>query len=85
MSSNYGKRLQALEQNYPPVISPEIRACAERLAVEAGVSTKELIDEAELLMYAAGPPYSVERVAAMIAGKTGQPIAEVLAEARALD
>jgi hypothetical protein len=39
MSSNYGKRLQALEQNYSPVISPEIRACAERLAAETGAST----------------------------------------------
>lgn len=82
MSSNYGKRLQALEQNYPPVISPEIRACAERLAAEAGVSTDELIDEAELLIYAAGPPYSVERVKAMIAEGMYRSGAGMLAEAR---
>lgn len=77
-----GKRLRALEQNYPPVISPEIRACAERLAAEAGVGTDELIAEAVLLMYAAGPPYSVERFAAMIAGETGRTGAGMLAEAR---
>ncbi len=82
MSSNYGKRLQALEQNYPPVISPEIRARTERLAAETGVSTDELIAEAELLMYAAGPPYSVERVTAMIAGETDRTGAGMFAEAR---
>ena len=43
MSGNYGRRLQALEQHYPPAISLEIRACAERLAAEAGVSADELI------------------------------------------
>lgn len=83
MSGNYGKRLQALEQHYPPAISPEIRACAERLAAEAGVSADELIAEAKRLMQAARPPYSLERVAAMIAGETGRTIADVLAEARA--
>lgn len=85
MSGTYGKRLHALEQHYSSVVSPEIRACAERLAVEAGVSADELIAEAERLMQAAGRPYSVERVAAMIAGETGRTGAEVLAEARAIN
>jgi len=31
------------------------------------------------------PPYSVGRVAAMIAGETGRTVAEVLAEARAIN
>ncbi|MGI8404855.1 MAG: hypothetical protein ACR2OE_08870 [Thermomicrobiales bacterium] len=83
MSGNQEKRIQALEQRYPPAVSPEIRVCAERLAVEAGVSADVLIAEAERLMYAAGPPYRVEQVAAMIAGETGRTVAEVLAEARA--
>lgn len=64
------------------MISSEIRACAVRLAAEAGVGADELIAEAELLMYAAGPPYSVERFAAMIAGEAGRAGAGMLAEAR---
>lgn len=78
MSGNYGKRLQALEQHYPPAISPEIRACAERLAAEEGIQADELIAEAERLMVAAGPPYNVERVATMIAGERGTSMADVL-------
>jgi cytidine deaminase len=85
MSTQQEKRIQALEQRYSPAISPEVRACAERFAVEAGVSADELIAGAERLMTAARPPYSVEQVATMIAGETGRTGAEVLAEARALD
>ncbi len=71
MGGTYGKRLHALEQRDPPVLSLEIRAYAERLVAEAGVSADELIAEAERLMRAVGPPYSMQQAAALNAGETG--------------
>ncbi|MGI8403219.1 MAG: hypothetical protein ACR2OE_00360 [Thermomicrobiales bacterium] len=83
MSGNQEKGIQALEHSYSATISPEIRACAERLAAEEGIQADELIAEAEWLMVTAGPPYNVERVAAMTAGERGTSMADVLSEARA--
>lgn len=43
MSDNQEKRIQALEHSYSATISPEIRACAERLAAEEGIQADELV------------------------------------------
>jgi len=74
------KRLEALEHTYQ---STEQRAITAHIAEETGTSAVALEAEAERIMCAAGPPYTLERLVAVVAAETGQDPAQLLADTRA--
>ena len=77
---NQEKRLEALERTYQ---TTEQRVISAQIAEGTGFSTAEIEAEAERIMRGAGPPYTLERVAAVVAAETGQDPAQLLADARA--
>jgi len=64
--------------------SPDLLAVADRLAVATGTDADAIITEAERLMVETGPPYTVQRLAIVVARETGGTVAGVLAEAERL-
>jgi hypothetical protein len=77
---NHEQRLKGLEHTYQ---STEQRAITARIAEETGISPAALEAEAERIMCAAGPPYTLERLAAVVTAETGQDPAQLIAHARA--
>ncbi len=77
---NQEQRLEALEHTYQ---STAQRAITAHIAEQTGISAAALEAEAERIMRAAGPPYTLERLAAVVAALTGQDPAQLIADARA--
>ena len=80
------RRLASLEARMPPVITPEIRALAERMAAEEGdrFTADELLAGVVETWRAIGPPYTTERMARHAAAATGGTVDELMADAARL-
>lgn len=75
------RRIRALERIIPPAFSPEIRALAERLAVEDGriYTADELLAETQGIIRAIGEPFTAARAVAWLAKEDGIPEADLWA------
>lgn len=74
------RRLRTLERAIPPVVTPEARALAERLAAEDGCYTAdELIAEVQATLQAVGQPYTTERIVRYVSRRDGIPVEELYA------